>query len=195
MPASRGFLFLMLAAIAASAQQSNLVTTGRGNVNGKELPYTIRHLPVSSFPDLPKPVADALTQRGCLIPQSYEAHGPENVIHGSFERPGSQDWAVLCTEKDGGVGLFVFFASNPGTPIRIATAPENAAVQPLPDGKELGFFLALDAASPERVHQAQSGLEPRPPRLDHDAVALLFLERHTVYRYFSNGKWTQLPLP
>jgi hypothetical protein len=191
----RGLLIAMLAAAALSAQQPNLVTTGHHNINGTELPYTIRHLPPSSFPDLPAPVATALNRRGCLIPQSYEAHQPENVIHGSFERPDSSDWAVLCTEKDGKVSLLVFFSSDPTSPIHISGAPEDSFLQPLPDGKELGFGAAIDSASPERIHDAQIGLTPRPPRLDHDAIALSFLERKTVYRYFSNSKWTILPLP
>lgn len=195
----RGLLIAMLAAAALSAQQPGpsvtLVATGRQYFNGVELPYTIRHLPVSSFPDLPAPTANALTRRGCLIPQSYEAHHPENVIHGSFERPDSTDWAILCTEKDGKVSLLVFFSNDLGTPIHIAGTQELGLLQPLPSGKELGFGAAIDSASPERVHDAQNGLTPRPPRLDHDAVVLTFLERNTVYRYFSNGKWTLLPLP
>jgi hypothetical protein len=198
MLASRGFLIAMLAAALGSAQQplpSNLVTTGHQPLNGAELPFTIHHLPISSFPDLPAPTADALTRRGCLIPQSAEAHHPENVIHGSFERPGSSDWAVLCTGKDGNLSMLVFFSSSPATPVYIVGAPEQGCLQPLPSGKELGFAIAIETASPARVHEAQLSLTPRPPRPDHDAIAESFLEGRTIYRYFYNGAWTQLPLP
>jgi hypothetical protein len=190
MLASRGFLFVMLAGAALSAQQPSLVTTGRIN----NVPYAIHHLPVNSFPDLPKPTADALTRRGCLIPQTYEAHGPENVIHGSFERPGSADWAVLCSSQ-GTVSLLVFFASAPGSPIALASAPETSRLSPRPGQNELGFDWGIDRASPERVHEAQTGLSPRPPATDHDAIADSTIEQRTIYRYFSNGSWTQLPLP
>ena len=50
-------------------------------------------------------------RRGCLIPQTYEAHAPENVVHASLERPGSSDWAVLCS-VNGTVSLLVFFSSS-----------------------------------------------------------------------------------
>jgi hypothetical protein len=193
----RGFLIAMLAAAFLSAQQplpSTLVITGHHAFNGVELPFTIHHLPITSFPDLPRAAADTLTRRGCLIPQSAEAHHPENVIHGSFEHPGSSDWALLCKERES-VSLLVFFASNPGTPVLVTGAPERDLLRPLPNQKELGFALAIDPASPERVHEAQLSLTPRPPGLDHDAIAESRLDGPTVYRYFSNGAWTQLPLP
>src|SRR5215472_16735425 len=106
-----------LAASAALPQQiedglSALVTKGEVILQGKTHSYLVRHLPPSSFPDLPDRISDALTQRGCLIPQTYEAHHPENVVHGSFQRTGSSDWAILCT-AEGKVSLLVFFDSNP----------------------------------------------------------------------------------
>ena len=95
----------------ASTQSFN--ESGKTNVNGKPVPYLIRRLPVDSFPDLPDAVAATLTERGCLIPQTYQAHRPENVIHASFDRAGSSDWAVLCSTH-GTVELLVFFARKPG---------------------------------------------------------------------------------
>src|SRR3954471_15791408 len=83
---------------SAGAQESNSEApkqsfNGSGNtsMDGKMVSYLIRRLPVSSFPDLPDAVAEALTQRACLIPQTYQAHRPENVIHASFDRAGSSD--------------------------------------------------------------------------------------------------------
>ncbi len=179
----RGFLIAMLAAAFLSAQQlatSPLVTTGHQLFNGANLPYTVHYLPITSFPDLPRPATDTLTRRGCLIPQSSEAHHPENVIHGSFERAGSSDWAALCMEKDGSVSLLVFFASNPSAAVLVAGAPEDSFLRLLPSQKELGFALAIDPASPDRIHQAQLGLTPRPPRPDHDAIAESILDEQTV---------------
>jgi hypothetical protein len=193
-----GYLIgICLLASVSSAQQpviSPLVATGHHELNGKDLPFTIRHLPISSFPDLPAPTADTLTRRGCLIPQSAEAHHPENVIHGSFERPGSSDWAVLCMEKDG-VSLLVFFSSDPAAPAIVESAPEQGFLRPLPNQKELGFGLAIDVASPARVHEAQLSLTPRPPRPDHDSISESYVDGPTDYRYFANGAWTRLPLP
>jgi hypothetical protein len=195
MLARRGFLIAMLATAFASAQQpAPLVTTGRLTVNKSAVPYTIRHLPVSSFPDLPQPIAEELSRRGCLIPQTYEAHHPENVIRGSFERAGSADWAVLCSAQ-GTVSLLVFFDTAPTSPITVVSAPETSRLSPRPGRNELGFDWGIDPAPPERVRQAQVGLNPRPPLLTHDAIADSAIERWIVYRYFSNGAWAQLPLP
>src|SRR4051812_48354547 len=78
---------------------ANLVTKGEIAMDGQTRQYVVRHLPPASFPDLPERVATVLEQRECLIPQTYQAHGPENVVRGSFEGAGSQDWAVLCSAK------------------------------------------------------------------------------------------------
>ena len=94
-------LTALLCALAAlfipvrGQEASPLTETGQITLHGKKAPYRIRHLPVSSFPEMPPALATLLTQRSCLIPQTYQARGPENVIHGSFEGPGSSDWAVL----------------------------------------------------------------------------------------------------
>jgi len=50
----------------------------------------------SDFATLPAPIRSSLEQRGCTIAQDTSRHRPHNVIRGQFERPGQQDWAVLC---------------------------------------------------------------------------------------------------
>jgi hypothetical protein len=188
---------LLLVAVALCAQQpapSGLVTTGHLTVNKSPVSYTIRRLPVSAFPDLPRSVAEELSRRSCLIPQTYEAHQPENVIHGSFERAGSTDWAVLCSAH-GTVSLLVFFSGAPGSPVTLASASETSRLSLRPGWNELGFDWGIDTASPERVREAQSGLLPRPPLLDHDAIADSAIEQRTVYRYFAKGSWTLLSMP
>jgi len=187
-------LLVPVSALAQQPDSSNLVTTGQINLDGRQVPYRIRHLPLSSFPDLPMAVAAELTRRGCLIPQTYEAHRPENIIHATFEGPGSSDWAVLCSAQ-GTVSLLVFFASAPGQPAILATAPETSRLQPFPGSDTLGFNWGIDPASPQKVHEAQIGLSPRPPRLDHDALADSNIDRKTIYRYFSNGAWSKVDLP
>lgn len=163
--------------------------SGQVVVAGHSVPYLIRRLPVNTFPDLPAPIVDQMNQRQCLVPQSYEAHHPENVVHASLERAGSSDWAVLCSEG-GKISLLVFFGSSPGKPIELATAAETNRLQRHDSSGVLGFNWAIEPASPEAVHQAQSGMEKRPPRLDHDALADITLDRQTVYRFFKKGSWT-----
>jgi hypothetical protein len=161
---------------------------------GQALPYRIRRLPVASFPELPAAIADELTRRGCMIPQTWQAHGPENVIHASLERPGSSDWATLCAAQ-GTVSLLVFFASAPRQPLLLVTARETDRLQPHNGALTLGFNWGIDPASPARIRQAQAGLEHHPPLLDHDALADSLIDRRTLYHFFTRGNWVLLEMP
>jgi hypothetical protein len=196
---TRCLLLCVLTVCSAAAQHdeqslANLVTRGDITIDGKSHPYLIRHLPLDSFPDLPEPIAKALEQRACLIPQTYQAHRPENLVRGSFERPGSLDWAVLCSAQ-GNVSLLVFFARAPNNPQLLATFPETARLQAYNSDGVLGFNWGIDAASPDAIHDAQIGLVPRPPRPDHDALADTIVDRSTIYHYFSNASWALVDLP
>ncbi len=191
---------LVSASITAVAQDafsiegqgtSPLVESGQIIVDGHPTPYLIRHLPVSSFPDLPSAIQMELSVRGCLIPQTYEAHRPENVVHASLERPGSSDWAVLCSAK-GAVSLLVFFGSGSSLPFTLASAPETERLQSHGSSGVLGFNWGIDPASPQQVHEAQAGMDPRPPLLDHDALADTLVDRHTVYHFYLKSAWIVL---
>lgn len=181
-----------LAVISAIAQQPPpLNESGRTTIDGRSVPYLVRHLPVSSFPDLPDAVQAELNRRGCLIPQTYAAHHPENVIHGSFEKPGSSDWALLCSAQ-GTVSLLVFFSGAPAKPSLLASAPETGRLQSHDSTGVLGFNWGIDSASPDQVRQAQAAMDPRPPRLDHDALADSTVDRSTLYRYYAKGAWIRV---
>jgi len=171
-----------------------LNVSGHIVIAGQSTPYIIRHLPISSFPGMPEALATLLNLRGCLIPQTYEAHHPENVIHASLERAGSSDWAVLCTER-GTVSLLIFFASAPDDLLVLAAAPETERLQAHDPSGVLGFNWGIDPASPDQVRQAQAGLEIRPARLDHDALADTIVEHRTIYHYYSKSAWTMLEMP
>jgi hypothetical protein len=192
--------------LRAGAQSAGNAAEGVGDVlnesgkiimSGHATPYLIRHLPVSSFPQLPAAVRDELNRRGCLIPQTYEAHAPENVIEASLERPGSRDWAVLCSEH-GTVSLLVFFGEGASTTRPagelgarvLATAPETERLAAHGAAGVLGFDWGIDPATPEQVHEAQAGMQPPPPRLDHDALADSVIEQSTVYHYYAGNAWT-----
>jgi hypothetical protein len=173
---------------------AQLIVSGQIVVAGQSIPYLIRHLPISSFPGLPDELAALLNRRGCLIPQTYEAHRPENVIHASFERPGSSDWAVLCSER-GTVSLLVFFSSAPANLYVLSAAPETERLQPHDPSGVLGFNWGIDPATPEQVRQAQSGLLHRPAPVDHDALADSLVDHHTIYHYYLNSAWIVLEMP
>lgn len=185
---------LVLAACLAArvnpqdADANSLNQSGQVTVDGKATPYLIRHLPVNAFPQLPAAIQDALAQRGCTIPQTYEAHQPENVVHASLERHGASDWAILCS-TDGMVSLLVFFASG-GDPTVLATSQETDRLQAHGTSGVLGFNWAIDPASPQTIHEAQIGVRHPLPRLDHDALADSVIDQKTIYRVYSNGGWT-----
>src|SRR5579863_615753 len=161
---------------------SPLDVTGQLTFDGRPTPYLIRHLPVNAYPQLPPAVQSALAHRGCLIPQTYEARQPENVIHASLEWSGSSDWAVLCS-AGGVVSLLVFLDGNSANPTVLASAPETERLQSHGPNNVLGFNWAIDAASPEDVHEAQYGMKHPPPRLEHDALADTSIDQRTVYHF------------
>ncbi len=174
---------------------SPLVATGTKVVDGHAVSWRIRHLPVSSFPDLPPAIATNLQNRGCLIPQTFAAHRPENVIHASLEAPGSSDWAVLCSVH-GEVTLLVFFASHQtAEPSVIATTLETERLQEHDLSGVLGFNWGIDPASPKQVHDAQAALRHRPQAPDHDGIADTLVDQKTIYHLYSNGSWGLVDLP
>jgi len=192
------FTTTSLAPIPATAQdaipnQAPLVESGQIMFDGHSTPYVIRHLPISSFPDLPPVIQRQLDHRGCLIPQTYEAHGPENVVHASLERPGSSDWAILCSAQ-GTVSLLVFFGDGSSQPFTLASAPETERLQTHDPSGLLGFNWGIDPATPEQVHDAQLPMRHPPPRLDHDALADTLVDRHTVYHFYLKSAWLVLEM-
>ena len=124
-----------------------------------------------------------------MIPQTYQAHRPENVIHASFDRPGSSDWAVLCATH-GNVELLVFFARTPGKAITLASVPELQRLQRHDSSGVLGFDWGIDPASPQQIREAQASMEHHPPLLDHDALADTVLNQKTVYHFYAHSAWT-----
>jgi hypothetical protein len=178
--------------LPAQPEAAQLTESGQVSVAGRFTPYVIRRLPVSSFPDLPASIVEPLNRRGCTVPQTYEAHRPENVVHASLEQAGSSDWAVLCSVH-GTVSLLVFFDGDSGQaeakPLVLATTPETARLQAHDPSGVLGFNWGIDAATPQQVHDAQSGLKHRPARVDHDALADSIVEHRTIYRFYAKSNW------
>jgi hypothetical protein len=174
-------------------KQAALMEQGQVMVADRSTPYLIRHLPISSFPELPAGIVEQLNRRGCTIPQTYEAHRPENVVHASLEHAGSSDWAVLCSAQ-GTVSLLVFFDGGNGQaqPVVLAKSLETARLQSHDPSGVLGFNWGIDPATPEHVHEAQSGMKHRPAQVDHDALADSIVEHRTVYHFFAKSNWLLL---
>lgn len=114
-----------------------------------------------------------------MIPQTYEAHEPENVIRGSFEKPGNNDWAVLCSVKSE-TTLYVFFGSNLAEPI---------ALRSQADSKWLGKDWSQDYGSAWGISTMPAYVMPRKDQLDHDGIEDAFVEQSAVVHYYANGHW------
>jgi hypothetical protein len=162
---------------------SEKIETGRIRLSsGAEVVYRIRLLPLSSFPALPSAVSAALQQKGCMVPQTYEARAPENVIHGAFERKGSDDWAVLCS-VDGSTTLYVFFQSEFATPIALRHQRDTEWL-----GAEIAGLYG-SAWGIARRHPSQSN---HHNNVDHDVIEDAFLEKSATLHSFQNGSWMVL---
>jgi hypothetical protein len=159
------------------------------SATGETVAYRIRLLPVASFPDLPTAIADELTRRRCMIPQSFEAKQPENVIHGAFRAPGSSDWAALCSSQ-GASTLYVFFAGQSDSPIALRSQSDSTWLDTEPGSSAYGSSWGIAArsaaelrASPQMHHGAT---------LDHDAIDDARLERSLIVHYYQAGRWLDL---
>ncbi|WP_446742881.1 hypothetical protein [Silvibacterium acidisoli] len=189
-------LLLVFAPFCIAAAQSapgEKTETGQGTTgNGQPVSYTIRLLPLASFPELPATVAAVLQTKNCLVPQTFEAHAPENVIPGAFEKEGSQDWAALCS-ADGVTTLYVVFGSHPATPV---------ALRSQPDAKWLGSEQAGVYGAAWGISR-RPGDQLRPARMqvqgggsvhsyDHDGIEDAFVEKNSTVHYFEAGQWLVL---
>ena len=154
--------------------------------DGKPVSYGIRLLPLSSFPGLPAEVAAQLSRRGCMIPQSYEAMQPENVIHGAFRAPGSSDWAALCSVQ-GTTTLYTFFAGHFDDPTALRSQPDTAWLGADPGQAILGSAWGIATRTADQLRAS-----PKLRRLlviDHDAVDDAQMEGTLTVRYYDGHKW------
>jgi hypothetical protein len=173
--------------VQTSLPNTERLETGEITAPGGDLlRYRIRLLPLASFPALPDAVVAQLSQRHCMIPQSFEARQPENVIRGSFRAPASSDWAVLCSAA-GSTTLYVFFAGDFGAPVALRSQSDTAWLGAEPGSSLYGSAWGIAVLS---ASQLRSSSQLRPAAsLDHDAIDDAHLEHSDIIRYFQNGKW------
>ena len=162
--------------------ESGQVATPAGNT----AQYRIRLLPLSSFPALPAEVVDQLSRRRCMIPQTYEAQQPENVIHGAFHAPGASDWAALCS-AGGTTTLYVFFSGQFDSPAALRSQPDTAWLGTDPGETVLGSAWGIAVRSAEQLRSSPKFR--RPLTIDHDAIDDARLERTLTIHYYQGGSW------
>lgn len=182
----------LAAAQTAPANETNTERIESGQVrsaDGAPENYRIRLLPVDSFPALPPPIASWLRDRGCMIPQTFEAQEPENVIRGSFRAPGNEDWAALCS-VGGRTTLYVFFTGDFSAPAPLRSQPDTLWLGHEPGSSVYGSAWGI---STRTAHDLRSSAQIRPPfSIDHDAIEDADLERSLTLRYLVAGIWQVL---
>jgi len=77
----------------------------------------------------------------------------------------------------------------------LASAPETQRLQVHGASGILGFNWGIDPASPNQVHQAQSGLAHRPAWVDHDAISDSVIDHRSIYHFYEKNAWTLLEMP
>lgn len=180
---------LMLCFCIASAQISEQDITGQVQTSQGTRDYRIRLLPLASFPLLPQSIVAQLNALHCMVPQTFEARHPENVIHGSFERKGSSDWAVLCAHNET-IDLLAFFASTPEKPFTVATHALTERMGAETPSSKMGSAWGISAIPPEGMAHTP-GVHQHGP-FDHDGIEDDFLERFSVVHYYRGGNWLSL---
>jgi len=176
---------LIAAPLLALAQNGEQIA--RGHIGDKS--YAFRMLPPSTYTELPAPILQDIEKRRCMVPQTYEARTPENVIHGAFRQKGSHDWALLCS-VNGTSTLLVYWDGSAANPAEIAAQADTDTADPHNETNLLGYARGIDPASPDSIRQIIVNRQYGP--FDHDGIKDAHIEKSSVIHYFKNGTWMTL---
>lgn len=120
-----------------------------------------------------------------MVPQTWEAHHPENVIHGAFFQAGHQDWAILCSRQ--GESSLLVFQNGMGMPVELASHKDKDRLAPINATGQLGYAWAIDPASLTRMRQ----FAPEQ-RFNHEGIEDSLIEHSSVLHYWREGQWLVL---
>lgn len=144
----------------------------------------IVRLQPSAFPDLPAELRTDLEQRGCTIPQPYNAGAQKkNVISGAFTSAGQNDWAVLCSHAKRSA-ILVFHGGHSSRVDSLAEEPDSQYLQ-IVGPQKIGYSRLLAVAPAKVVHQ-------HFPQANHSGIQNVFIEKASVVWYRSAGKWVKV---
>jgi hypothetical protein len=179
------WIALLAAPLIAAAQEGEQVL--HGHIGDQS--YAFRMLPPASFTEVPPAIRSDLQKRHCLIPQTYEARTPENVIHGSFHEMGSSDWAALCSQN-GTTTLLIYWDGSATKPVEMGEQLDTDTADPHNETNLLGYARGIDPASPKSIGETIAN-KPYGP-FDHDGIRDAHIEKSSVIHYFKSGTWTTL---
>jgi len=179
----------VLLAGAHAQQQGSPETKQAPSAGSKTAAQQIVRLSPAAVPQLPEAVRAELERRGCLIPQSIRASGPENFTSGRFRDAGGTDWAVLCS-VNGFTSILVFFQGSAGKVEEIGKRADADYLQARAGGGPSGFSRRITTASPDAIHKRKQNRKVGP--FDHDGIEDAFLGQGSLIHYFRNGQWVDL---
>ncbi len=89
--------------------------------------------------------------------------------------------------------ILVFRGGTTDAVSELGERPDADFLQAVTAGGAVGFSRAIGIADPTYIqerHRRYGG--PTPPRLDHDGINDIFVEKASVVWYWSGGTWLQL---
>lgn len=178
--------FVLLAGAAAGFGQ-----TTEGSLDFEKADSEVIRLSPSRFPQLPLPIRQELTRRGCTIPQVWGQNTPHNVTKGSFIQPAELDWAVLCSVNQTST-ILVFRNASTSRVTEFAREPDINSLQG-EGGTQIGYSREIGAVGRQNItgyYRAYGG--PKPPPIDHQGINDAFVGKASVVLYFYRGKWLEL---
>ena len=155
-----------------------------------------RRLPPSAFPNLPPAIRSDLERRGCVIPQSFGAKVPENVISGAFTRRGDVDWAVLCSIRRVSA-ILVYREGSIHNVDHLRRSPDSAFLQVVSHdlrGNEVaGYSRSIGAVDAKHIVEHSNDFGgPKPPAIDHEGIEDSFVGKGSSILYWHQGRWLRL---
>ena len=155
-----------------------------------EADVATKRLPPAAFPSLPVAVRKDLERRGCTVPQSFAATRAGNVARGRFTSATATDWAVLCSVERVST-ILVFRGGSVPASAELGRYPDSNFLQVI-DGRGLIGYSRAIAVANARVIREHNRDNPDLPRLDHDGIDDIFVEKGSSIWYWYRGGWREL---
>ena len=148
-----------------------------------------KRLPPAAFFNVPVAVRNDLERRGCTVPQSFAATRAGNVVRGRFTSATGTDWAVLCSVER--VSIILVFRNGTVPAAELGRKPDSNFLQVIDGQGSVGYSRAIAVADARMIHTHNRDNRDLP-RLDHDGIDDIFIEKSSTIWYWYRGRWWEL---
>ncbi len=149
-----------------------------------------KRLSPAAFTSLSLAVRNDLERRGCTIPQSFAAKRPGNIVRGRFTSATETDWAVLCSVERVS-SILVFRGGSVSSVAELARYADSTFLQVVGANGAIGYSRALGVANAKYIREHNRN-DPNLPRLNHDGINDIFVEKGSSVWYWYGGRWLEL---